>query len=48
MESNAREGIMCMKKSIICLKIVSPGLKASKANVLMKSIAKMQIILGNQ
>ncbi len=46
--SKINDGIRCMKKAPICCQMVSPGAKASAANKPTKSMARMQIIRGNQ
>ena len=45
---NPKDGIRCMRKSPICCLMVNSGLKASRANMLINKMARIQRILGIQ
>jgi len=45
--SKINDGMRCLKKAPIFCQIVIPCSKASKANKLIKRMARIQIILGN-
>jgi hypothetical protein len=46
--SKTKEGIRCNKKAVSCCQMVRPGAKESRANMLTKRIARIQIIRGSQ
>jgi hypothetical protein len=48
MNKSINDGIRWIKNPSSCCQMVNPGSKASAANKLIKSIARIQRILGSQ